>query len=89
MKNLCRIEKSTILWARAKWEREATELRDCEMRLGILMLVVGGGFGFGSNAIKDEVIMLEGRRKKLLGEMEVTWRLKSQAFWLQCGDENT
>ena len=62
MKNLCRGKKDTILWARAKREREAVELRDYEMRLSAILEEIGGGFGFGSNAIKEEFILLGGWR---------------------------
>ena len=82
MHNLCRIKKATMLWAQAKQEREVAELRDCEMRLNTILSGVGGGFGVGSNAIKEEVIILEGRRRTLLGDMEEFWRLKSWALWL-------
>ena len=34
-------------------------------------------------------IRLEGRRNILLLEREETWRLKSWATWLECGDDNT
>ena len=47
---------------------------------------VGRGFGFGSVETKDEVILLEGRRRQILCEMEVTWKLKSQALWFLFGD---
>ena len=32
---------------------------------------------------------MEGRRSTLLLEKEETWRLKSRALWLECGDDNT
>lgn len=32
---------------------------------------------------------MEKRRRKLLEEKEETWKLKSRAIWLSCGDENT
>ena len=70
MKNLCRVKKVSIIWARLKQEREATGLRDCESTLRTIMEGAGGGFGFGSVDTKDEVILLEGRRRKILCEME-------------------
>lgn len=89
MLNLSRVKKATLLWERAKREREEDDLRDCELRLSTLISGDGSGFGFGSIAIKEEVILLEGRRRKILGDREELWRLKSQALCLQCGDENT
>ena len=38
---------------------------------------------------KDALKTLEGRRVTLLLEREETWRLKSRATWLDCGDDNT
>ena len=47
------------------------------------------GGGFLSQMDKDLLIRLEGRRGILLLEREDTWRLKSRATWLECGDDNT
>ena len=38
---------------------------------------------------KEVLTWLEGRRITLLLEREETWRLKSRATWLECGDDNT
>ena len=42
MKNLCIVNKSTIIWPHLKWEREAAELRDCESRLRTILEGAGG-----------------------------------------------
>ena len=62
MKNLCRVKKPTIIWARLKREREVAGLRDCESRLRTIMEGAGGGFDFGLVDTKDDVILMEGRR---------------------------
>ena len=38
---------------------------------------------------KENLIRFEGIRNSLLLEREDTWRLKSRATWLECGDDNT
>jgi len=37
---------------------------------------------------KATLLILESGGKVLLEDREVTWRLKSIALWLKCGDEN-
>ena len=38
---------------------------------------------------KDTLVGLQGHRNTILLEKEETWRLKSRALWLACGDKNT
>ena len=47
------------------------------------------GGGLISQDSKEVLTRLEGRRNTLLGEKEESWRLKSRALWLECGDNNT
>lgn len=50
------------------------------------MKVKGGGLT--SQESKEAMAYLEGRHDTLLLDKEETWRLKSRAIWLACGDEN-
>ena len=47
------------------------------------------GGGMLNQETKDTLVGLQGRRNTILLEKEETWRLKSRALWLACGDENT
>jgi hypothetical protein len=38
---------------------------------------------------KMEVYRLEQRKRRLLEDIESTWRLKRRALWIKKGDENT
>lgn len=42
---------------------------------------------FDSPEDKEALVRLE-KRRTLLEENKVAWRLKSQVIWLNCGDEN-
>ena len=44
---------------------------------------------FLMEARKEQLIILESRREKILAQQEFTWRLKSQVLWLLEGDANT
>lgn len=59
------------------------------MEEDLLSIYEGDGGGLISQDSKDFLIRLEGRRNTLLSEKEETWRLKSRAIWLECGDDNT
>ena len=47
------------------------------------------GGGMLTQMDKDALIRLKGRRNIMLLEKLETWRLKSKATWLKCGDEIT
>ena len=47
------------------------------------------GGGMLNQADKDSLVKLQGKRNAILLDREDTWRLKSRAIWLECGDENT
>jgi len=87
MDNLKRVKVATKAWALEKRVRDEKEFLDMEHRLKTLMM--DGDGHFSSEARKKEIVDLEERRMVLLGEKEVLWRLKSRAFWLKGGDENT
>ena len=46
------------------------------------------GGGYLTQESKDSLVSLQGRRNTILLDKEETWRLKSKAIWLKCGDEN-
>ena len=70
-----------------KRKREDSELQQIEIELFGIYNMDGGGMM--NQTKKDELIQLEGRRITLSLEKEETWRLKSRAIWLECGDDNT
>ena len=47
------------------------------------------GGAYMNQDTKDTLVRLQGRRNTILLDKEETWRLKSRAIWLECGDENT
>ena len=47
------------------------------------------GGGMLNQESKYTLVGLQGHRNTILLEKEDTWRLKSRALWLECGDENT
>ena len=54
----------------------------------LLQIYEGEGEGLMTLETKEALIRLEGRRNIILMEREESWRLKSRAIWLECGDEN-
>ena len=66
------MKQETITWDCLNQEQEVVELRDCETRLKSLLEGSDSGFGFGSTETKEEVLLLGGRRRHLLGEMEAS-----------------
>jgi hypothetical protein len=60
-----------------------------EVEAGLQDLYDSTRGGFISPDTKEELFRLEERRRNLLEEKEVEWRLKSRAIWLEKGDENT
>ena len=84
IRNLKDVIKS---WAVEKRKREDSELQQIEIELFGIYNMDGGGMM--NQMKKDKLIQLEGRRITLLLEKEETWRLKSRAIWLECGDDNT
>ena len=55
----------------------------------LILIYEGDGGGLLTVEEKEDLVCLEGRRDSLLLEKEETWRLKSRATWLECGDDNT
>ena len=47
---------------------------------------MGGVFSDGD---REELVRNEKRRRAFFAAREESWRLKSRAIWLICGDENT
>ena len=45
------------------------------------------GGGFMDQESKESLVRLQGRNNTILLDKEETWRLKSRAIWLECGDE--
>ena len=70
-----------------KQRRDDYELRKIEMDIESIMDLDGGGML--NQESKDTLVVLVGCRNTLLLDQEETWRLKSRAIWLACGDENT
>jgi len=85
--NIKKLKRLIKDWSIAKKRREELELKQLEEEL--LRLYESDGGGLISQDSKEELARLEGRRNTLLAEKEETWRLKSRAIWLKCGDENT
>lgn len=47
------------------------------------------GFGLLFEESKNEVTVLEQKRRNILGHIEAEWRLNNEALWLSKGGENT
>jgi hypothetical protein len=85
--NLKREKQVSIKWSgekRKKDERLLVEIEDqlecCYNR---------EGHGFLTNEQKNEIKLLEDKRRKILMDKEKEWRIKSRAIWLHARDENT
>lgn len=87
MENLNRVKKETILWAKEKKSREDSEHAGIESWLASMM--EGAGMGFQSDVSKVESVQKEKGRREILVDRGELWSLKSRAFWLSSGDENT
>ena len=61
------------------------DLKQVEEELRLIYDGIGGGFQ--SQVDKDTLVSLEKRRNSLLMDKEESWRLKSRATWLACGDD--
>ena len=70
-----------------KRRRDEVEVRQIEKDIESIMDSDDGGML--NQESKDILVGLVGRRNTLLLDREETWRLKSRAIWLACGDENT
>ena len=73
-------------WAVDKYSKEDLELRQIEQEISATMDLEGGGML--NQETKDSLVRLQGRRNIILLDKEETWRLKSRAIWLECGDGN-
>ena len=87
MENISRVKQDTINWAHAKRLGDGEDLRHCENYLDHILNRTK--LGFLDKATKDEFFSCEDRRRKILGEKQVAWRLKIRELLLTCGDENT
>lgn len=85
--NIKKLKRLIKDWAIAKHRREEIELKQVEEDL--MRIYESDGGGLISQESKEDLTRLEGRRNTLLSEKEETWRLKSRAIWLACGDDNT
>lgn len=85
--NLRKVKQATITWDHAKRLLDEQDHRDSKF-FGD-QIINRAGLGFLDQVTKAEVISCEARRRKLLGDKEAAWRLKSRALLLTCGDENT
>lgn len=81
------MKKASKDWEKNKRLEYAQDLIDIECDLQIICDSKGGGFL--SPEPKEELINLETKNNKILEDREATWKLKSRALWLECGDENT
>lgn len=86
-KNLNSFKKATLDWSIEKMKLDDQELKEVEEAL--LKVYDSEGGGYLSWEDKELSVSLERKKRKLLGEKEVAWRLKSRAIKLKCGDENT
>ena len=86
-KNLQRVKQTTIKWAHDKRVLDNQTLSGSEV--AIERLLNSCGMGFLDAHSKEELLSWEKKRNDILCEREATWRMKSRAIWLQCGDENT
>ena len=87
MENLCNVMQSIIKWAHDKRVHDEQKLRQCKHFMDKILNRPGKRF-LDQNT-KDEVFSCEDSHRKLLGEKEVAWCLKSLALMLTYGDENT
>ena len=67
--------------------RDEVELQQIEMEIESIMDSEDGVML--NQESKDTLVGLMGHKNTLLLDGEETWRLKSRAIWLACGDENT
>lgn len=86
LENLKKIKQDTLAWAHGKKIRDARELVHIEK--WIFEKTRRDEDGFSYPKARDDLVHLEKRRRSLLEEKEVAWRLKSRAIWLNYGDEN-
>ena len=87
VENFSRLKRLIKHWAVEKRRRDDNELSQIELAIVDMMDMEGGGLL--NQESKDTLVGLQGHRNTLLLEKEETWRLKSRALWLACGDENT
>ena len=59
------------------------------MEEDLRLIYEGNGGGLLSQDYKDTLVHLEKSRNSLLMDKEESWRLKSRATWLACGEDNT
>jgi len=85
--NIKKLKSIIKEWSFTKRQKEEAELKQLEIELSHIYDSDGGGLGTLED--KEDLVRKEGRRNILLQEKEETWRLKSRAVWLECGDENT
>jgi hypothetical protein len=85
--NLKVVKKFTIEWDANKRKRDEQEILESEQALQVIY--ESEGWGLSSPESKLALKSLEEKKRKLLEEREVAWRLKSRATWLANGDENT
>ena len=85
--NFKRIKDAVKVWSATKRQREDMDLKQVEEELHLIYDGIGGGFQ--SQVDKDTLVSLEKRRNSILMDKEESWRLKSRATWLACGDDNT
>ena len=85
--NLLRLKTLTIQWVRNKKKQEREALHNIEVKIGSLNN--GDLLGYSNEEARAQLFALEAEKAKLLKQKEEDWRLKSQAIWIQAGDENT
>jgi len=85
--NFKKLKRLIKEWSIAKKRREEEELKQVEEDL--LRIYESDGGGLISQESKEALARLESRRNTLLSDKEETWRLKSRAIWMTCGDDNT
>jgi hypothetical protein len=85
--NLCKINKSTVIWAKSFRKKSFTSFQEVESEIGSLL--IDHQVGSLSREEESELGKLLKKKQYVLVVKESKWHLKSKAIWLREGDNNT